>query len=228
MKYLPPLFGLLLVPTLGIAAPPFQASYAVSVNGITLGKMEATLSYQGDHYTYQKLTKANGLAAMLSGDTLTERSTGLRQGERFVPKTYLQHHQNKRKDRRDSFSITPNGRVQGQYNGKPYEFDAPTNALDFAALEIQLMDDLTQGKPLHYQVVSRGKAKTVTFNKLGKEMVETPEGRYQCEKVQHNADNGALQTTVWLAPELDFRIVRITHRDDGETIEANLTRNQPR
>ncbi len=65
--------------------PAFQASYTVSAKGLEMGVMTASLRYDGNAYTYQKLTKANGLAALLSGDTLTERSTGTKKGDDLIP-----------------------------------------------------------------------------------------------------------------------------------------------
>ncbi len=229
MKRLLPALTLILAPALGLAAPvPFQASYAVSVNGMTLGSMDSSLKYTATGYTYQKLTKANGLAAMLSGDTLTERSTGSKQGEQLSAQHYLHHHKSKRKDRRDEFTFTSPTRVTGQYESKPYDLSAPADTIDSALLELRLMDDLASGKPLNYQVASRGKIKPYRFQKLGTETLETPAGSYECEKVQVTADDGKRQTTVWLAPSLHYHIVRAAHRDDDEVIEVTLTRHQAR
>ena len=229
MKRLLPVLTLLLAPALGFAAPvPFQASYAVSVNGMTLGSMDSSLKYTATGYTYQKLTKANGLAAVLSGDTLTERSSGTKQGEQLSAQHYVHHHKNKRKDRRDEFTFTSPTQVTGQYKSEPYSISAPANTVDSALLELRLMDDLASGKPLNYQVASRGKIKPYRFQKLGMETLETPAGRYECEKVQVTSDSGDRQTTVWLAPSIDYHIVRAAHRDDDEVIEVTLTRHQAR
>jgi hypothetical protein len=218
-----------MIPALGLAAPtPFQASYSVSVNGITLGNMESSLTYTATGYTYQKLTKANGLAAMLSGDTLTERSTGFKQGVQLSAQHYVHHHKSKRKDRRDEFRFTNATQVSGQYEAKSYDISTPANTVDLALLELRLMDDLANGKPLNYQVATRGKIKPYRFQKLGKETLDTPAGRYECEKVQVATDNNNRQTTIWLAPNLDYHIVRATHRDDGEIIEVTLKQHQTR
>jgi hypothetical protein len=132
--------------------------------------MESSLTYTPTGYTYQKLTKANGLAAMLSGDTLTERSTGSKQGAQLSAQHYLHHHKSKRKDRRDEFRFTNATHVSGQYEAKPYDLSTPANTVDLALLELRLMDDLANGKPLNYQVATRGKIKPYRFQKLGKEI----------------------------------------------------------
>jgi hypothetical protein len=224
---LPALPLLLLTTSFAQAAPdPFQASYSVSVKGITLGNMDARLSYNGNTYTYQKLTKANGLAAILSGDTLEERSKGSRQGDTLTPGSYIMHHQNKRKNRRDDVTFTSPTAANGSYDGNNYQLGIPAGTLDAALLELRLMDDVPANKPLHYQTVGKGKLHDYQFRKLGQETLQTAAGNYECIKLQQSSEDGKYQTTVWLAPALNYGIVQIRHKDDDETIEARLTRYQ--
>ena len=225
MKYPAFTLGLLLATTCAHAAPTaFQANYAVSVDGITLGNMDSSLSYSGNGYTYQKLTKANGLAAMLSGDTLSERSNGTKQGDQLSTQQYANQHKNKRKDKRDEFRFTSATQVDGKYNDQAYQEIVPNNTIDPALMELRLMDDLAHGKALNYQVFNKGKLHTYTFQKLGKESIDTAQGKYECEKVQRSEEGGKRQTTVWLAPQLNYAIVKARHTDDGETIETVLQR----
>jgi len=218
-------FSLLFTATTALAAPTaFQATYAVSLGGMTLGEMNASLKYSANGYSYQKLTKANGLAAILSGDTLTERSNGSKSGTQLLPQSYLHHHQNKRKDQREEFSFTTPTQVQGQYDGHAYQLTVPSGTVDQALLELHLMDDLPAGKPLNYQVVDRGKLHDYHFQKLGQETVAVPAGQYPCEKVQVT-DNDR-ETTLWLAPTLGYAPVKVRHTGDGDAIETSLIRFQ--
>lgn len=225
MKYTLPALSLLLASSLAQAAPDaFQASYSVNVDGITLGGMDASLSYNGGSYTYQKLTKANGLAAILSGDVLNERSSGARQGEQLLPKSYSLQHKSKRKNRRDEVTFSSPTQAQETYDGSSLQLQTPSGTIDPALMELRLMDDLAANKPLTYHTANRGKVHTYSFRKLGKETLETPAGRFECEKVQHT--DGERKTTVWLAPELGYGIVQAQHNDDGQIIETRLTRYQ--
>ncbi len=227
MKPILPTLSLLLLTSLAQAAPDaFQASYSVSIKGITLGNMDARLSYNGNTYTYQKLTKANGLAAILSGDTLEERSTGNRQGDTLVPTSYIMHHQSKRKNRRDDVTFPNPTTAKGNYDGNSYQVTAASGVIDAAVLELRLMDDLPANKPLHYQTVGKGKLHDYQFRNMGKETLQTAAGTYECIKLQQASEDGKYQTTVWLAPTLNYGIVQIRHKDDDETIEARLTRYQ--
>ncbi|EIJ35538.1 DUF3108 domain-containing protein [Thiothrix nivea] len=229
MKYPLLALGLLLLANGAEAAPQaFQANYTVTAKGMNVGTMAANLSYTGNTYTYQKLTKANGLAALLSGDTLTERSTGSKNGENLIPTHYLNHHKNKRKDKKDELDFTSPTHVSGTFAGDAYTMDVPKGTLDAATLELYLMDALAANQPLAYKVVSHGKLQDYRFRKLGKETIKVPAGSYECETVEVVHKSGERQTTLWLAPELNYAIVQVSHTEDGDLIETRLSSYQPR
>jgi hypothetical protein len=219
--------GFTCVTSLAVAAPDaFQASYAVTAKGLEMGTLSASLSYNGTAYTYQKLTKANGLAALLSGDTLTERSTGKKNGEELMPTHYLNHHKNKRKDKKEEFNFTAPTQANGTFDGTAYQLTVPNGTLDMATLELHLMDALAADQPLDYHIVSRGKLQDYRFRKLGKETISVPAGEYDCEKVEVIHDDSKRQTTLWLAPKLHYAIVQVRHQEDGDTIETRLKQYQ--
>lgn len=228
MKQLLAMLVLLLTATVVQAAPKaFQATYTVSVKGITMGSMQARLSYSEQGYTYQKLTTANGLAALFSGDTLTERSDGKRSGEQLIPQHYLHHHKNKRKDKRDEFDFIAPNKVAGKYQQDAYQLAVPAGTLDNALLELHLMDDLASGKALNYNIVSKGKLSNYRFKKQGKETIEVPAGKYECEKVSVIHEDGKRQTSIWLAPAQNHAIIKIHHKEaNGDLIESQLQRYQ--
>lgn len=223
------LSGALLISQSLLAAPQaFQASYTVMKSGISLGDMNANLVYSNNQYTYLKQTKANGIAAFLSGDTLTERSSGVQQGALLNAQQYLHHHKNKRKDRRDQFSFVTPTQVKGQYKEDSYSLTVPNGTIDPALLELRIMDDLKANRPLNYRVTEKGKLKNYQFQRLGKEMLSLPAGKYNCEKIRMVRDNGERITIIWLAPELDFVPVQISHNEEGSVIETRLKSYQAR
>ena len=59
--------------------------------------------------------------------------------------------------------------------------------------------------------------------KLGNETVNTTAGNYACEKVQVSRNNGERQTTLWLAPELNYAIVKVLHNEEGSLIQMQLS-----
>ncbi len=223
------LISLLIFSTVSLAAPTgFQATYAVVKSGLELGEMNANLVYAGNKYTYLKQTKANGIAAFLSGDELTERSSGLRQGKRLNSQQYLNRHKNRRKERRDQFTFTRPTRVSGQYQGENYSLNVPNGTIDPALMELRLMDDLSANRPLSYRITEKGKLKQYQFRRLGQETLNLPAGKYNCEKIQVIHDGGERSTTVWLAPELNYVPAQIRHNEKGDIIETRLKHYKPR
>ncbi|MBO0613055.1 DUF3108 domain-containing protein [Thiothrix fructosivorans] len=219
--------GLTLFTSLAVAAPDaFQASYTVTAKGLEMGVMTTSLRYNGNTYTYQKRTEANGLAALLSGDTLTERSTGKKNGEELIPAQYMHHHKNKKKDKKDEFSFVTPTQTSGTFNGTAYQLTVPDGTLDMATLELYLMDALAAGKPLNYHIVSRGKLQDYRLRNVGKETISVPAGEYDCEKVEVVHTDGERQTILWLAPKLNYAIVQVRHKEDGDTIETRLKQYQ--
>lgn len=229
MKYLALLAGCLLGFSQVHAAPPaFQATYSVSAKGLTLGEMTANLSYGPTDYTYQKITKANGVAAILSGDTLTEISNGSKQATQLIPQHYLYSHKSKRKTKQDEFHFTAPTKVEGTYNGNNYQLEVPAKTIDVALMELMLMEDLPKNKPLEYLVINRGKLQTYQLKKSGQETIEVPAGKYLCEKIEVIHTDQDQQTTLWLAPALNYGIVQVRHSEDGNVLESRLTRFTPR
>lgn len=220
--------GLLGLASLQAQAAPqaFQASYSVSNSGMTVGEVNSTLSYSGTGYTFQKLTKANGLASIISGDTLTERSSGVKQGNKLQAQQYLYQHKSRRKAKKDQYSFMNPTQVKGNLDGKDYTLSVPNGTMDPLLAELRLMDDVAANRPLSYSVTERGKVKNYQFQRLGKETISTPFGEYACEKVQMTRDGGERQTTFWLATALAYVPLQISHNEKGNVTEAQLTKYQ--
>lgn len=79
---------------------PFQASYSIKKSGMTLGSMNSRFQVDNATYTYTKDTKASGLAALLSGDQLLEKSEGKITNNRMMTQNYLHHHKSKKRIKR--------------------------------------------------------------------------------------------------------------------------------
>lgn len=204
------------------AAPPaFQVTYSVEYSGLTLGNMQSNLSYSGNNYTYQKSAKANGLAALVSGNTINERSTGVKQGSQLKSTSYLYDFKSKRKTRKDQFTIN-NTQVSGNYDNNAYSLTVPANTSDPMLVELKIMDDLAANRPLNYQVTEKGKLKTYQFKRLGKEKISTPAGDYNAEKIQMVRTDDERETTFWLAPELNYLPVQAEHNEKGDVVKSRL------
>ena len=206
----------------------YQATYQVVKSGLTLGTMNAQVNISGQNYSYTRQTQANGLAAIISGDRLTEQAQGTLKGSQLLPKNYLYDHKNKRKERRDQFQFTSPTTVAGQKNGESYKLTVPAGTLDPSSMELKLMEDLAANRPLHYKVTEKGELKDYRLQKLGTEKVSVPAGDYNAIKVQVARNRSERQTTFWLAPELNYAPVKMRHSEEGDIIETQLLSHSTR
>lgn len=76
--------------------------------------------------------------------------------------------------------------------------------------------DLIAGKTqLSYPLIHKGKEKTHRYNVIGTEVVKTGMGKYEALVVQRQRSNPDRRTTFYVAPALDYLIVKIHHRENS-------------
>lgn len=210
--------------------PAFNASYDISMYGVTIGHMTASLTYPGNHYIYSKSSKASGLANFLSGDQITDNIEGVFQGQKMIPHIYYFSHESKHKYIKDDmlFQIGSDDNtlslVTGQYENKHFELTIPAETIDRNTMELALANDISSGKKsLSYLVVNSGKLKRYTFDYSAYEKVTVPAGNYTCLKFTIQREETTRKTTLWLAKETNYIPVKIQHYEKGKTFVSNLT-----
>jgi len=223
----PTLLGLLLtilLSTQAIFAIPttFVADYSVAKGSMTLGNLHTSLKVSGNRYSYQKYTKATGLAALITGIKITENTNGQVSGHSIRPNNYLLNKSQRKKSKIDKIQFSGSN-ANGNYQGKSYKMSISDNTQDRASLELVLARDVALNKPqLSYPVVERGVKKQYTFQKLGNEKTQTPAGTFNTVKVKVIRSGNKRETIFWLAKETDYMPVKIRHREKGDVITTVL------
>lgn len=204
----------------------FKADYSVFRGSMTLGNLHASLTYSNNSYQYQKYTQATGIAALLTGITITENTNGQLSGLEVIPKNYLFNQTRRSKSRIDKAEFLERTAV-GSYKENPYNVVIPIGIQDRASLELVLARDIAQNKPrLQYNVFERGKIKEYSFQKLGNEQVSTPAGTYSAIKVKVVREGKERETIFWLAKEVDYLPVKLMHTEKGEVITTLIKQYQ--
>lgn len=204
----------------------FEADYSVARGGITLGNLHASLSYSESSYSYQKYTKATGLAALLTGIKITENTNGQLAGLQVIPENYLFNQSRRKKSRIDKVQFNQ-GNATGSYKNIPYKVTIPHGTQDRASLELVLARDIAQNKAkLQYNVVERGKIKKYNFQKMELEQVKTPFGVFNAIKVKVIREGKKRETVFWLAKKIDYLPVKIKHTEKGEVITTVIKHYQ--
>jgi hypothetical protein len=102
----------------------------------------------------------------------------------------------------------------------PWKMQVPAGTQDKLSYQLQLRLDLLAGKTdMTYAVADGGKLKEYRFKVTGEEQIDTPYGRYNAVRVMRDRGEDAdRETLIWLAPELDYLIVRLEQTEsDGKT-----------
>lgn len=103
------------------------------------------------------------------------------------------------------------GTVLNDVKKKPWVMDTPPGTQDNLSYQMQLRLDLASGKEsLGYSVADGGKLKSYAFKRVGHDVVQTALGSVNAVKIQRDrGPNSKRQTYIWLAPELDFMLVKL-------------------
>ena len=90
-------------------------------------------------------------------------------------------------------------------------------------LRIDLLHATTPPKTLTFQVVDGDRVKTRELALVGTEDISVPAGRFTTvhyQQVRENANERA--SDIWLAPALDYLMVRTLHVEDGSDVRVEL------
>lgn len=196
---------------------PFSAVFKVQRNIIPLGQLSLNFSLGADDtYTYIAHTQPGLLAGLFSRHEVIEESRGYYQQGAIIPHRYTY------KDRTEDSENSEVSFDWSQHNaattsqGITWSQSVPAATQDKLSQQLQVRIHLALGEQqIDYQVADGGKLKTYRFQVDGKEIIESPYGRYHCLRVKHSKASGASDYTIWFAPELDFLPIKIERIQGG-------------
>ncbi|MCB1649654.1 MAG: DUF3108 domain-containing protein [Pseudomonadales bacterium] len=93
-----------------------------------------------------------------------------------------------------------------------WDLDISSGVLDKLSYSVQLAQDLqqTNGSEFHYRVLDEDEIKEQTYRVLAEEVLNTPLGKLNTVKVERvREDDSPRSTTVWLARDWDYLLVRL-------------------
>ncbi len=106
-------------------------------------------------------------------------------------------------------------------NGAIVEVEWQEQRIDEASHLEQLRFDLqTQSNELLEYVVldEKGRSDDMRYRIIGEEQLQLPYGAVTAIKVERVREHSSRETSYWFAPELDYVLVQMTQRDDGEEV----------
>ncbi|WP_111638526.1 DUF3108 domain-containing protein [Marinomonas shanghaiensis] len=219
---------MLSLPSQGIASEaqntflaPYSAVYStIWKKGISL-KVEGkqTLSKKSNNL-WQFVFTADSMIA-----SLNESSTFYVKDHQIIPTHY--RYKSSALGKKRSATLTfdwDNNLVRNDVKDKPWNLTIPSKTLDKLSVQLQVRQDLKQGKnDFDYQIADGGYIKNWRFKRDRVEDINTKLGRFSAIKVirTDNLEKGK-KTSFWFVPALDYLLVKLEHQEDGESYHLDI------
>lgn len=200
---------------------PYSAVYS------TVWKKGISLKVEGK----QTLTKKEGnlWQFVFSADSLIasldETSTFYVKDHQIVPAKY--QYKSKVLGKKRSAILTFDWKrklVRNDVKNKPWNLSINSKTLDKLSIQLQIRQDLKLGKnEFDYQIADGGRIKNWRFERQKRETINTELGRVSAIKIIRidNLSKGK-QTAFWFVPKFDYLLVKLEHKEDGESYQLDI------
>jgi hypothetical protein len=224
--------------------------FLLALGGIVLAFATGTVAAAGEQtlkpYTAQYKTTARGMALTLTRSlkqgadgsyTLTnggkimvvgfhEVSVFNLEGDQVLPKSYV-YQGTGLINRRREVHFTPGSEViRSLYKDQWYELPYTKGTLDRMSqqeqLRLTLLNDPTPKEDVAVRIADGKRVKDYTLTYRGEEPIETPMGTFQTLHFERIHDDPDRKSDVWVAPELDYLMIKTVHIEDDKPVEVTL------
>jgi len=209
------------IPTTPNAFTPYQASYTLFRKGSELGKGQRRLEKNNDGY---HLSSNSNIKWLFLSDTRQEDSNFTINQDIITPQKYHYVRTGTGRDREETITFSPD-KITSIYKNNKKTVNPIQQTFDPLAYQLALRRDLIDNKKIFsYHIMRRGKETQYIFERVGVETVKTPIGRFEAIKLQRVRKNSSRDTLIWIAPSLNYSVVKMTQFED-KAEQADLQLN---
>ncbi len=190
---------------------PFHAHYKVYFKGVRFGNVERKL----EHLKQSQYKLISVGSVILGAAEHTNSSWFSQNGDKVEPGRY--YHQGREFSKRMSASASFVGKnkVRFRENGEEVVIDFEQPTLDPGALTVLLQSDVKAGlETFNYHWAWENEVKPFTLEKVGEERIKVMGKEVDAVRLVQT-DEGRRETTIWVAPELDYQIVLVRVSENG-------------
>lgn len=200
---------------------PYTAQYKTTARGMAL-----TLNRSLKRGADGSYTLTNGGKIMVVG--FHEVSVFNVDGDRVLPRSYV-YQGTGLINRRREVHFTPGSEViRSLYKDQWYDLPYTEGTLDRMSqqeqLRLFLLNDPTPKEDIAVRIADGKRVKDYTLTYRGEEAIETPMGTLQALHFERIHDDPDRKSDVWVAPELDYLMVKTVHIEDDKPVEVTLTK----
>ncbi|MGE6475624.1 DUF3108 domain-containing protein [Psychrobacter sp. NPDC078631] len=209
-------------PTLASAktVQPSTADYSFTVEDKYKGTATRTLSKSGNTWKYNVKARVAGVASASQNSTFTLN------GNNVSPTQASTTYKLLGMGRTHKLDFNPSSKkVTSNYKGKSTTMNMSQQAFDDLSLEVQIRQDLLNGKfSGNYYMAKKDKIEKTPFKKSGSTKITVPAGTFDTVRVDRVHDDDSRSTSFWLAPSLDYMPVKVSQINDGKKMDLELTK----
>lgn len=210
------------VPTLANAKniEPSTADYSFTVEDKYKGSATRALKKSGNTWKYNVNARVAGVASASQNSTFSLTGTSV------IPSNANTTYKVFGVGRTHKLSFNPSKKqVVSTYRGKSNTFSMGQQAFDDLSLEVQIRQDLLNGKFTgNYYMAKKDKVEKTPFKKSGKAKITVPAGTFDTIRVDRVHDDNSRSTSFWLAPSLDYLPIKVVQVNDGKKMDLELTK----
>ncbi|QYJ77464.1 DUF3108 domain-containing protein [Shewanella acanthi] len=208
--------------TIAQAAPspltPQTAEYQVNFGDVELGKAKYQLPKMEDGI--YKYSFDSDLSLLLLTDVRHVVSEFAQEGERLIPMRYLHKREGVGPNFTEQTAFAQDqGMIFTRYKDEKGKFPFNGDVFDPLMVQLQFRLDISSGKqPLDFKMIKDNEIDEYQFHVVGKERVTIESGSYETVKIEVVRDEKKRkkrQTFFWMAPELAYLPIRLTHFEKG-------------
>ena len=200
---------------------PYTAKYRTTTRGVSL-----TLNRKLERNADDSYTLTNGGKIMVVG--FHEMSVFSTQGNAIVPKSYVYQGTGMINRRREvHFTSGAETTIRSLYKDQWYDLPYQPGTLDRFSQQEQLrllmLNDPDPREDISIRVADGKRVKEYLIRYVGEEMLETPLGMLNTLHFKRIHDDPDRSSATWIAPELDYLMVKTVHVEDGSTTKVLIS-----
>ncbi len=221
-RFLPLLLCLIATPVM--ATRPYSATYVVHYNGFKVGEMhQSYLPQKGGNWLLQTEMKTSGLVSWFTSDRVVESSVLTFDRGKPRPLSYTYHYTGNHKDVIEKLDFDWQKKIiTSLRDGKTEILPLHSDVQDKQSYQLAMRNGLSKGKKeFVYSVADRSKVETYELQVVGEEPQVTTFGTVDTLVVKKGT------TTLWLAKNYDYLVVKIEQHEDGNIATSYITSKSP-
>jgi len=210
---------------------PFTADYDVHYGSVDVGSSRTRVlrSAEPGRWIIESRSNASGLAKLVAGGTLLQRSTFDLDPSGVRPLNYHFDDGTKQSDRDVKLEFDWHAsRVRGTAEDQPVDVATAPGLQDAASIQALVLARLRLGaEPGAIDMIEKDRIKRYQYTLLRRERLKTAIGELDTVVYRSAREGSGRETLFWYAPSLGYALVRAEqHRDGKRAFRTTIRRYQ--